>query len=157
MTIRKRGRDILQTVVKNSKNLTKLESTVWKFCSAEDEDKREDMYTTLVYQVYGDILNGVSLKQLTEYIKKGENMFLHPCFAEFRKWTQEKFDFIVNPFEVEEGVQECRAILKKGPRKGEVCGSKKTFSFEKQTRSADEPTTVFSRCSSCGNKWSYSG
>ena len=52
---------------------------------------------------------------------------------------QQKMDeydqFLVKPFEVEEGVLECNK-----------CGSKKTFSYSKQTRAGDEATTVFATC-----------
>jgi len=33
------------------------------------------------------------------------------------------------------------------------CGSDRTTNYQKQTRSADEPMTVFVACVTCGNKW----
>lgn len=33
------------------------------------------------------------------------------------------------------------------------CGSKNIHIYEKQTRSIDEPTTVFVKCLKCNNKW----
>ena len=33
------------------------------------------------------------------------------------------------------------------------CNEKNVYVFTKQTRSADEPETVFNECLSCGNKW----
>lgn len=36
------------------------------------------------------------------------------------------------------------------------CGSTKTTSTQKQTRSADEPMTVFVLCLNCGNRWKFS-
>jgi len=33
------------------------------------------------------------------------------------------------------------------------CGSKKTSYYELQTRSADEPMTVFAKCHVCSNRW----
>jgi hypothetical protein len=58
----------------------------------------------------------------------------------------EEDDFIENPFQVEEGVLECYK-----------CGSKRTISYTKQTRSADEPASVIATCINCKNKWVYSG
>ena len=55
----------------------------------------------------------------------------------------EEYDsFLIKPFEVDEGVLECNK-----------CGSNKTFSYSKQTRSGDEATTVFATCSNCGTSW----
>ena len=33
------------------------------------------------------------------------------------------------------------------------CGSEKTTNYQKQTRSADEPMTVFVQCTNCPNRW----
>ena len=33
------------------------------------------------------------------------------------------------------------------------CGGKKTTQHEMQTRSADEPMTIFIHCVTCGNRW----
>ena len=33
------------------------------------------------------------------------------------------------------------------------CGMRKTSSYEMQTRSADEPMTIFATCLCCGNRW----
>jgi hypothetical protein len=33
------------------------------------------------------------------------------------------------------------------------CGSKKTAYVQMQTRSADEPSTIFANCIACGNRW----
>jgi transcription elongation factor S-II len=33
------------------------------------------------------------------------------------------------------------------------CGGNKTTQFEMQTRSADEPMTIFINCVDCGNSW----
>ena len=44
--------------------------------------------------------------------------------------------------EVTEGVYKCRN-----------CGGKKTIQHEQQTRSADEPMTIFITCLKCKNVW----
>lgn len=62
----------------------------------------------------------------------------HTFFQSFQKQFQEQDDFIEQPPMIEEGLFECRK-----------CKSRQTFSFSKQTRRADEGTTVFVRCSQC--------
>ena len=48
----------------------------------------------------------------------------------------------VDPDTMPDGLLECRK-----------CKSKKTTYFQMQTRSADEPMTVFASCLKCGNRW----
>ena len=58
------------------------------------------------------------------------------------KEEEEQDDFIVNPFQIEEGIVECR------------CGSKRVYSYSKQCRSGDEGVTSFHQCLKCKAKWS---
>lgn len=53
--------------------------------------------------------------------------------------------YIVAPPSMMEGIYTCRK-----------CGSKKTQSWEKQTRSADEPMTTFVVCTNCKHNWKAS-
>lgn len=66
-------------------------------------------------------------------------------YEDIREKIEEQDNFLIKPFEVEEGVLECR------------CGSKKVFSYSKQVRSCDEGTTVFASCTECKATWTHSG
>jgi DNA-directed RNA polymerase subunit M/transcription elongation factor TFIIS len=66
----------------------------------------------------------------------------HPMFVKFSQKQAEEDEFIVKPYEVEEGVLTC---LK--------CLSKKVYSTSVQMRSADEPMTTIAQCAQCGSKW----
>lgn len=66
----------------------------------------------------------------------------HPIFEEIRIRLQEQDDFTENPFQVEEGVVECKK-----------CGSKRTLSTQVQVRSSDEGFTLLVHCVDCGSKW----
>ena len=48
----------------------------------------------------------------------------------------------MDPKDMPDGMLQCKK-----------CGSKKTSYYELQTRSADEPMTVFARCHECPNRW----
>ena len=93
--------------------------------------------------------------ELMKYIRDGENISFIKDIVETKKYLKnnKKYDnvkykmqefenFILNPFEVEEGVLICNK-----------CDSNKTFSYTKQTRGGDESTTVFAICSQCDNRW----
>lgn len=150
---RSNGLKALKTVGKNTVAvIKKIESKIYTESEGDDE-----AYNTMILQVIGDIIQGVSSVRILRNLTHGKVMWKHPSFDSTESMLKERHDFITKPYEVEEGVLQCRALLKKGDRKGEVCGSWKTFSFEKQTRSADEPMSVFAQCVACGNNWTYSG
>lgn len=141
MTYRLDGKDALGLVVKVEKNLNILEKAIYGK-SGDDENAYKD----LVYEAVCEIASGKKLPAILESIKGGKNGWNHPDFDETRFRQQEQDEFIINPFEVEEGVLKCGK-----------CGNSRTFSYTKQTRSADEPMTTFATCMTCKHKWTYSG
>ena len=67
----------------------------------------------------------------------------HPAFDVYKKQIEEENEFIENPHvNIEEGVIECRK-----------CGSKRTFSYQKQVRSSDEGFSLFVNCINCNSTW----
>lgn len=109
-------------------------------------------YARVVYQTIGDILvlgDNVckeTLKPILKNLKKKKVGWYNPMYDDMRRKMEEHDDYLVNPFEVAEGIAECGK-----------CGSKKTFSCQKQCRSSDEMSTTFSKCVKCGNEWTYAG
>lgn len=83
-----------------------------------------------------------ALEKVVLYLKNDQLLWSHPTFDNEKIKIEEENEFMVCPYELSEGALECGQ-----------CGSKKIFSKTKQTRSMDEPTTVFARCSECGKKW----
>ena len=81
-------------------------------------------------------------KNLEIQEKKGNITWNHPTYNDLWKEEQEEDSFIVNGFEVEEGILECNK-----------CGSKKVLSYSKQVRRADEGVTVYSKCINCKTQW----
>jgi DNA-directed RNA polymerase subunit M/transcription elongation factor TFIIS len=64
------------------------------------------------------------------------------CYDNIKYEIKERHEFIREPLAVKDGVFQCKK-----------CNSKKTYSYSKQTRSADEPLSVFVICVSCNHKW----
>jgi DNA-directed RNA polymerase subunit M/transcription elongation factor TFIIS len=58
-------------------------------------------------------------------------------------------------FEIEKDIFRNKPLLGQGIFKCEKCGSDDTEDYEKQTRSADEPMTVFVHCRKCNARFRY--
>ena len=108
--------------------------------------ENETSYKNLVHEVIFEITQGKKLQTIIDSIKNSKTGWNHSDFDDTRFRQQEQDEFTVNPFEVEEGVLKCG-----------ICGHSRTFSYTKQTRSADEPMTTFATCMTCKHKWTYSG
>ena len=156
MSFRDNGLTALTTVLKKEQNIKIIEKNIYEQSVEDDqtEEELEKKYTQYIYQTVGDILNGIKLKDLLVTIKDKKFDWEHDTFYEVRNRITEQDGFIEKPFEVEEGILQCRAVDKVT---GKMCGSKRVFSYSRQTRSCDEPSTTFATCSACGSRWAYSG
>jgi len=101
-------------------------------------------------QVYNDLADTTDEEKIKTYIedviKQGKLGWDHASFSDVKQSQQEQDDYILNPFEAEEGVVECKK-----------CGSSKVYSLSVQTRAADEPMTTMAQCTICKTRWSYNG
>ena len=156
MTVRTMGKKALETV---TEAVTSLEKVLYAASVAEaaDDGDVDKLYKEAVYQVVGDLSQGVDVKDAVAYVKKGELWRRHQCFKQTQFILEERDEFIVKPFEVAEGVLTCSGRIKKGERKGQICGSKKTYSYNLQTQSCDEGTAVKVTCASCRHSWDAEG
>ena len=130
---REDGVEALGTVLKIQKNIGILEKNVYNLCQKiEDEEEQERVYKEYILQCVSSIIQKMPLKTILSDLKKEKVGWNHRSFDTYRFEIKERQDFIENPFIVEEGVLQCGR-----------CQSKKVFSYSKQTRSLDEPTSVF--------------
>ena len=143
---RVKGKMALKTVISNDKNISILEKEIYNISLQKSEKPKDEFYKSIIYEVIGDIILKNKLNNILENIKKNKIEWNHKSFDSIKFRQHEQDEFIVNPFEVEEGALECKK-----------CGSKRTFSYSKQIRSADEPMTTFAQCISCKAKWTYNG
>jgi hypothetical protein len=142
---RELGLKMLSTVIKVENNRKIFEKNIHNVLEKLGEDN--DVYLWCIYQVVGTLLTQtVSMKDTLNHVKAGEIGWNDPCYRNVADKLKEHDDYLVKPFDIAEGVTQC---LK--------CGSKKTWSVQRQTRSSDEPMTTFSRCVDCGHQWSYAG
>lgn len=146
MSDRVKGKKVLETVLRDKKKVIQVEKYIYEKINGDI-----GKYNTYIYQVVGDIMGGVPIGEI---YKTSPDPWEHSTWEEMAIGIQEQNEFITNPFEVEEGVFECRAI---DPITGKICGSKRVFSYTKQDRSCDEGTSVYCQCTKCKAKWRERG
>jgi DNA-directed RNA polymerase subunit M/transcription elongation factor TFIIS len=134
--MRKLGKSSLQCVLTKEQNIDIIEKNISDICDDEET------YKKIIYQVINDISMGKKLQDVLNDIKNHNILWKHQSLNEFIKEEEEQDEFIVNPFQIEEGIVECR------------CGSKRVYSYSKQCRSGDEGVTSFHQCLKCKSKWS---
>jgi DNA-directed RNA polymerase subunit M/transcription elongation factor TFIIS len=126
----------LKCVLTKEQNIDIIEKNIFDICDDEET------YKNILYQVISDISLGKKLQDILEDIKSHKVLWKHESLNDFIKEEEEQDEFIVNPFQIEEGIVECR------------CGSKRVYSYSKQCRSGDEGVTSFHQCLKCKAKWS---
>ena len=155
---RKNAIEAFKTVLKIEKNIIIIEKNIFNSTKEKfshlNEEELEDIYIYIVYQIIGDIQQNIKLKEILKNIKDMKIYWEHHSFQDLLIKLKEQNDFIENPFEVEEGIFECRAV---NPKTSKICGSKRVFSYAKQDRSCDEGTSVYCECVKCGAKWRERG
>lgn len=140
MEYRTKGKSLLNQVIKSEKNCGILEKNIYEKCPSQAE------YNDMLYECLCLLDRGETTAAVLSQIKSGKMGWRNPEFDDISFQQKEQDDFTISPFQVEEGVLKC-------PK----CGGCKSFSYSKQTRSADEPMTTFATCVNCKHKWTYSG
>jgi DNA-directed RNA polymerase subunit M/transcription elongation factor TFIIS len=143
MLFRERGKNALKSVLKNTQNIETFEKYIYDYSSKFQDE--ENIYIESIYDVINDISSEIPLKDILINIKNAKLKWSNVYFNDMITDEIDQDNFIKNPFEIEEGVLECN------------CGSKKVFSYQKQSRSADEPMSTYATCIKCKAKWIYSG
>ena len=133
------GKTALQTVLNKSKNRNIFNKAILEI-SSTPEDYKESIYN-ICYKLKNREVSGKNHRDIFSDIKNNRIGWNSHFYDEYRKTQQEQDEFLDKPMDLEEGVNLCK------------CGSRKTFSYTKQIRRADEGTTVFCLCSVCGNRW----
>lgn len=137
-------------IVSILKNDEELNSIIIKVSGDLNEDV-EWIKSQVFYDIYNELedpkdYEKIKQKYISETIEKKLLGWNHEEFKKNKIKQQEHDDYLLNPFEVEEGVVQC-------PR----CQSFKVYSYSIQLRAADEPMTTMAECTQCKLKWSQNG
>ena len=139
--LRMNGKELLSILLKHNDNINMLERYIRSAVTTDEE------YEDVLYEISTEIVESHNRKKTIQdaltVLKNGQIGWKHPVFQPFIERVMEEDIFLTSPLEIEEGVLECR------------CGSKRTISFQRQTRSADEGCTTFAQCVECGKKWRH--
>lgn len=100
---------------------------------------QQDMMYFLFYELHVEWTVYPKVEDFFSIIRHKRFAYDHPNFEKVKRVVKEEEDYIMNPPVISEGVIQCKK-----------CKSKRTFSFDKQTRSSDEAVTIFVRCVDCG-------
>jgi len=111
-----------------------------------NKDQNVNIFEKNIYEIINIISKrNVKLENILSTIKKGKLFWNNDFFQDMIDLEIEQDNFLIKPFEIEEGVLECR------------CGSKRVYSYQKQSRAADESSSTYATCVACNAKWVYSG
>lgn len=149
-SLRDQAISALQTVLTKRENCITFEKLVFNRLNLDlEQDINKSVYKWCIYNVIGilgESENQEEKKQIANDVKKGKIGWKSSFYDNISAKIDEFDEYLVKPFEVTEGVNQCGK-----------CGSKKTWNVQKQVRASDEPMSVFSRCVECGHSWSYHG
>lgn len=146
--VRNSVKDLLRKFIKKEQNVNIIESNIYKttFDTLLFHEDFFDIYKKNVLLIISELNEGKkTLNDILENIKRKKLNWEHEYLKDYILDEVEQNNFIMNPFEIEEGVLECK------------CGSKRVYSYQIQSRSSDEPMTTHAQCMACKSKWTYSG
>lgn len=110
-----------------------------------DAERLYDDHRWAKAQIVADV-NNADVTDLKDYrdrvVLAGKLCWNHKDFASLSVARRVMDAYIKEPLEVVEGVLECKR-----------CKSRKVFSYQVQSRSADEPMTTVAKCSACKLDW----
>ena len=86
----------------------------------EISNENESVYNQIIFQLIIDIQNGKKLKELLDDLKQNKVHWKHNSLNDYIDDEIEQDNFIIQPFEIVEGITQCK------------CGSKRVYSFTKQ-------------------------
>lgn len=110
-----------------------LEALIYKH-NTNTIDKYNEMVRTVSYNCSSLVFNELKNLVVKDYFKSS-------MFDKSRELDDKKLNNISCRLEPMSGIHKCK------------CGCDKVYSYELQTRSADEGMSVFLQCYECGKKW----
>jgi DNA-directed RNA polymerase subunit M/transcription elongation factor TFIIS len=142
MTTRNTGIKVLETILTKKTNINIIEKYV--YVHTHNETDYLKLLYEIVYLLHESKNITKTVASIIENVHNNKYGWNNVVYDSFREKIEEEDQFITHPFEIEEGVIECFK-----------CNSKRTVSYQRQTRSADEGATTFAQCVDCKTRWRH--
>jgi DNA-directed RNA polymerase subunit M/transcription elongation factor TFIIS len=164
--IRKSGVDLIREYT-TEKNAVIVEKGVYN-CALRSAEKRfnrqllpedvqggeyNDIYTDILYDTLTELARGVKCSEQLSRIRNDTVGLLSPHFSDEIQVDLQQTNNIENPPRPKPGVHRCNKCFYDKSLKDDAERGKRTWYYELQTRSSDEPMTQFVTCLDCGFKW----
>lgn len=133
-------REVIHNKTNRNKVLNFLYATIQD--TVKNVQKQQEILYFYFYEIHVEWSIYPRIEDLFQFVRQKKFGYFHSEFDIIRQEIEEEENFIMCPPVIDEGVIECRR-----------CKSRRTFSFNKQTRSSDEAVTVFVRCVNCGHQF----
>lgn len=140
-------------LVNHLENAKKIEQSIYNFSKEYTEDNEtpfllESVYSDKFNEIYNLLINKKS-SFLIEAIKTKKIDPLKIAMMRPDELNPDKYKKIINKKELEEFKKNNQATS--STYKCPKCKERKSVIIQKQTRSADEPATLYIECKSCGH------
>lgn len=112
------------------------------------------LYNKIMYEIVVKIMNGVNGEDIINIIKETKFGLNENCFENEKFIDKNETDIIENPPKVISGIHTCSVCIKDESKKHDPERGKRVDTYQLQTRSCDEPATVYARCE-CGRRWRF--
>ncbi|MDD4930592.1 MAG: hypothetical protein PHG66_00360 [Candidatus Colwellbacteria bacterium] len=135
------------------KAATSMGRAVKKTDLGKDWFKRS--YTTISYEIISSIARGVKCKDSISNLDQNKTGLQCDSFRNEQFNDSQETSNIENPPKVMRGIHTCSVCIKDKDRANDPDRGKRVDWYQQQTRSCDEPSTTFCKCTDCGKKWRF--
>lgn len=124
------------------------------------KDVFKKMYSLVSYEIISCIVRGVNglgvkCKEIIANLESNKIGIKSDAFRNEHFNDKQETNNIENPPRVMRGIHTCSKCVKDGSKKDDPDRGKRVDWYQQQTRSCDEPMTVFCKCTDCGHKWKF--
>ena len=110
-------------------------------------------YTNIAFEIIVSMNNGIKCKEQIERLNENKTGLSSHDFRDQKFIDEQATKNIEEPPKAKPGIHRCNKCYYNKDLKDDEDRGRRTWYYELQTRSSDEPMTVFVQCLTCGFKW----